>query len=78
MEPHYYTIYNIIKRNSRIYNNRTALIFENKRISHLQFLEIVDRLASGLLRMGLKKETGLGSWLRIALSLFTYTGQRLK
>jgi len=55
-----YTIYSIIKRNSRIYNNRTALIFENKRISHLQFLEIVDRLASGLQRVGLKKGDRIG------------------
>jgi len=50
-----YTIYNIIKRNKRVYNDRIALISRNQRISHRIFLEKVDSLAHGLWRIGLGK-----------------------
>ena len=60
MGLHDYTIYNIIKRNSRLFNDRIALIYESQKISHRQFLEIVDRLACGLQKVGLKKGDRIG------------------
>ena len=50
-----YTIYNMITRNARIYGDRLALISEDKKITHKQLLNAVDRLACGLLSVGLEK-----------------------
>ncbi|MCP4683136.1 MAG: AMP-binding protein [Desulfobacterales bacterium] len=50
-----YTVYNIIKRNAGIYGNRVAWISAEERITHRKFRERVDRVACGLLELGLKK-----------------------
>lgn len=51
---HDFTIYNIIKRNARILRNRVALIYKEKRVTHKQFLEYVDRLSCGISNIGLR------------------------
>ena len=55
-----YGIYQVIKRNARVLNNKTALISGDQRISHSQFLENVDRLANGLISIGLNRSDRIG------------------
>ncbi len=55
-----YTIYSIIKRNAKVDSSRIALISGEKKITYGQFLEKVDRLACGLLKIGLKKYDRIG------------------
>jgi len=55
-----YGIYQVIKRNARVLNNKTALISGDQRISHSQFLENVDRLSNGLINLGLKRGDRIG------------------
>jgi acyl-CoA synthetase (AMP-forming)/AMP-acid ligase II len=50
-----YTLYSIIMRNSRVYNNRPALISGNQKISHYQFLQLVNKVGRGLLESGVEK-----------------------
>lgn len=50
-----YTLYEIWKRNARVYQDRTALVHGQERITHCQVLEKIDRLACGLLNAGLKR-----------------------
>ena len=50
-----YTLYSIIMRNSRVYNDSPALISGNQQISHFQFLQIVNKVSRGLLELGLQK-----------------------
>lgn len=50
-----FTIYDLIKRNSRLYSNREAWIFEQNRITFRKFQEQVDCLACGLSSIGLNK-----------------------
>ena len=55
-----YTIYSIIVRNARVYGDKAGWIFGPERITHGQFLERVDRLASGLLSAGLARGDRIG------------------
>ena len=55
MGLHDYTLYEVIKRNARVYTDRVALVFGEQRITHKEFLEKVDRLAYGLFSAGIKK-----------------------
>jgi len=55
-----YTIYNIIKRNAFVYPDRLGWVFNDEQVTHAQFKERVDRLASGLWKTGLKKGDRIG------------------
>ncbi|MDY7038673.1 MAG: AMP-binding protein [Thermodesulfobacteriota bacterium] len=55
-----YTIYNVIRRNARIYGDRPAWVYEEQRVTHQQFLEKVDQLACGLLGAGLERGDRIG------------------
>lgn len=55
-----FTIYSIIERNSRLYKNDIGFIAGNKKITHGQFKDTVDKLACGLLKAGLKKGDRIG------------------
>jgi acyl-CoA synthetase (AMP-forming)/AMP-acid ligase II len=49
------TIYHIIEHNARIFGTQPAVIGEGKPISHVEFLDRVNRLAEGLAQHGIEK-----------------------
>ena len=55
-----YGVYQVIKRNARALKDRIALISGDQRISYRQFLENVDRLACGLIEVGLERGDRIG------------------
>jgi long-chain acyl-CoA synthetase len=55
-----YGIYQVIKRNARILSDKIALVFGDQRISYKHFLENVDRLACGLIGVGLQRGDRIG------------------
>ncbi len=44
-----------VKKNAEKYINAPAIVFQNKKYSFKEFIEIVERLATALIAMGLKK-----------------------
>src|SRR3989304_1998755 len=60
MGLHDYTIYDFICRNAQLYPNRESIIFQDARLSHKQYKEKCDQLASGLVRAGIVKGDRLG------------------
>ena len=50
-----YTVYSVIKRNARLYGGRVGWISAEKSLTHGEFLDRVDRVASGLYDLRLKK-----------------------
>ncbi|MBW2181906.1 MAG: AMP-binding protein, partial [Deltaproteobacteria bacterium] len=55
-----FTIYSIIIRNAQLYGNDIGWIAGDEKISHGQFKETVDKLACGLVNIGLKKGDRIG------------------
>ena len=55
-----YTLYSVIKHNALVYRNRAAWICGDQGITHNEFLARVDRLACGLLGMGVEKGDRIG------------------
>jgi long-chain acyl-CoA synthetase len=55
-----FTIYHLIKRNAKLYSDRTALISGDVKITNQQFLDMVDRLAAGLQQAGIEKGDRIG------------------
>lgn len=55
-----FTIYSIIKRNARTLSNNLGWICGDVKLTYKEYCEGVDRLASGLLSMGLKKGDRIG------------------
>ncbi|MBN9003903.1 MAG: AMP-binding protein [Rhizobiales bacterium] len=47
-----YTFGDVYRRNAECFPDRTAFIFEGKRVTHLDYLQRVERLAGGLARLG--------------------------
>ena len=60
MRVHDYTIYDYICRNAQLYPNRDCIIFNDIRLSHKDYKERCDRLAAGLVKVGIAKEDRLG------------------
>ena len=54
------TIYDIIVRNARIFANREAWIFENRRVTFKEFINNINILSLGLQKSGLKKGDRIG------------------
>ncbi len=55
-----YTVYNIIVRNAKVLGDQIGWIFGEERITHGQFLQRIDGLASGLLSVGLGRGDRIG------------------
>lgn len=55
MELYNYSIYNVIRRNAALQGGRLSLRSADRRIGHGELLGLVDRLAGGLVRAGVKK-----------------------
>lgn len=55
-----FTIYDIIRRNARIFSHREAWVFENRRVTFKEFINNVEKLAYGLQKIGLKKGDRVG------------------
>lgn len=54
------TIVEMLERNARLYPDKTAIIYENSRISYRTFYEKASTLANFLISMGLKKGDRVG------------------
>lgn len=60
MRVHDYTIYDFISRNAQFYPNRDCIIFNDTRLSHLEYKDRCDQLAAGLVKLGIAKGDRLG------------------
>ena len=60
MGLHDYGIYQTIKRNARVLKEKIALISGDQKISYRKFLEKIDRLACGLIGVGLERGDRIG------------------
>jgi acyl-CoA synthetase (AMP-forming)/AMP-acid ligase II len=49
-----FTLFDIVARNARLYPNRLAFAFEDKRITHAAYLARVEQLAAGLAHAGVE------------------------
>ena len=47
-----FTFGDVYRRNAECFPDRTAFVFEGKRVTHLDYLRRVERLAGGLARIG--------------------------
>ncbi len=47
-----FTLCDVIERNARLYPNRVAFVFEKERITHADYVARVERVALGLVRVG--------------------------
>jgi acyl-CoA synthetase (AMP-forming)/AMP-acid ligase II len=55
-----YTVYDVICRNALAYPDRDCIVYNDTRLTHLQFKEKCDRLAAGLVKAGIAKGDRLG------------------
>ncbi len=55
-----FTIYDVIFRNARIFANREAWVFENRRVTFKEFINDINKLSYGLQKNGLKKGDRVG------------------
>jgi long-chain acyl-CoA synthetase len=73
-----YTIYDFICRNSQLYPNRESIIFKDVRLTHRQYKEKCDQLASGLIRTGINKGDRLGVVAQNCLEFMVLYGAAAK
>ncbi len=50
-----FTLYEVAKKNAQVFPDRLAVVDENKRFTFKQFLDLVNRLAVGLRKEGIKR-----------------------
>jgi acyl-CoA synthetase (AMP-forming)/AMP-acid ligase II len=55
-----FTVYDVICRNAQIYPNRDSVVFNDIRLTHRRFKEKCDKLAAGLVKLGVEKGDRLG------------------
>lgn len=55
-----YSLFDVISRNARLHPQRTAMVFEGKRITHREYLARVERLAAGLAVAGVTPGDRIG------------------
>ena len=55
-----YALFDVISRNARLHPQRTAIVFEGKRITHHEYLARVERLAAGLAVAGVSTGARIG------------------
>ena len=58
----HYTISNLLKKTVSMFGQRDAFIFPNHRLNYKEFDRMVDKLAIGFIKIGLKKGDRLGIW----------------
>ena len=73
-----YGIYQVIRRNAKVLVDKTALISGDNNITYGQLLDHVDQLASGLVRVGLKKGDRIGVLARNSLEYIYLYGAAAK
>ena len=49
-----FTLHDVLARNATLHGGRTAIVFEDQRVTHAQYLARVERLAAGLAAAGLR------------------------
>ncbi len=54
------TLIEMLEESARRYSNRVALIFERRRVSYRKLTEAVSRLATGLIKLGIKPGEKIG------------------
>nr|HEV8011922.1 AMP-binding protein [Bradyrhizobium sp.] len=54
MALHGFTFSDVYRRNAEFFPDRTAFVFEGRRVSHRDYLDRVRRLATGLAHEGVK------------------------
>ncbi|MCJ7774569.1 MAG: AMP-binding protein, partial [Desulfobacterales bacterium] len=55
-----FTIYDVICRNADIYSDRDAIVYKDIRLSHTEFKQKCDQVASGLKKTGINKGDRIG------------------
>jgi non-ribosomal peptide synthetase component E (peptide arylation enzyme) len=55
-----FTFGDVYRRNAECFPDRTAFIFEGKRVTHADYLRRVEKLAGGLARLGVKSGDRFG------------------
>jgi len=60
MKTQDFNLYDVICRNAQIYPDRDSVVFNETRLTHTQFKERCDRLAAGLVKLGVEKGDRLG------------------
>jgi fatty-acyl-CoA synthase len=50
-----FTLYEVVKKNAQVFPDRLAAVDEEKRLTFKQFLDLVNRLAVGLRKEGIKR-----------------------
>ena len=60
MIRHTFTFYDVAKRNAEIYPDRLAFIDGSKRLTFKQFFDLVNRLAVGLRKVGIRRGDRIG------------------
>jgi long-chain acyl-CoA synthetase len=53
MEPHRFTVYDMLKRNGRHFKNAVALVSHQERMTFGEFLQKVQALSAGLFKEGI-------------------------
>src|SRR5690348_4831090 len=69
-----FTFGDIYRRNAECFPDRTAFIFEGRRVTHLEYLQRVERLASGLARIGVKSGDRLAILSQNSLEMLDLIG----
>ncbi len=57
---HDFTLYDVARRNAQVFPDRLAFVDGDKRLTFKQFLELVNRLAVGLRKEGIKRGERIG------------------
>lgn len=57
------TIGSLLNRTAKKFPSREVIIFEDQRITYAQFLEKVNKLAKGLIALGVKKDDKVAVWM---------------
>jgi non-ribosomal peptide synthetase component F len=57
-----FTLYEVVKGNAQVFPDRLAAVDEDRRLTFKQFFDLVNRLAVGLRKEGIKRGIGLRSY----------------
>ena len=69
-----FTFGDVYRRNAECFPDRTAFIFEGKRVTHLDYLRRVERLAGGLARIGVRSGDRLAILSQNSLEMIDLIG----
>jgi acyl-CoA synthetase (AMP-forming)/AMP-acid ligase II len=57
---HDFTLYGVVRRNAQVFANRLAFVDNNRRLTFKGFLDLIDRLAVGLRKEGIRRGDRIG------------------